>query len=520
MDDRAAGDGRRCDVVVVGGGAAGLAAALQLGRSRRSVVVVDAGEPRNAPAAHMHGYLGHDGRAPSELLALGRTEVGRYGVDVVDGRVTEVTAEDEGFRVALADGTTLVGRRVLVATGLTDVLPDIPGVAEQWGRGVIHCPYCHGWEVQDLPLVVIATGPPGAHQAALFRQLSDRVTLVVHEGPGPDQHVRRRLLARGVRIVDERVDEVVRAGDRVTGVRLAGGAVLDADAVVVGPRFVSRAGPLAPLGIAAVPDPSGMGDVIETDALGATAVPGVYAAGNAADLRAQVLQAASEGSRVAAQINADLVAEDAEAAARPPTTPEEWDARYAGQDQVWSGRANGVLVTELAGREPGRALDVGCGEGADAIWLAQKGWRVTAVDVSQVALDRARAAAEAAGLEVEWVRVDVGADPMPDGPYDLVSVHYPALARTPDGRAISALLAAVAPGGTLLVVGHADIEEHARAHGLDPDDFVQPADVAARLDGSWEVTVDETRPRTAPPPPGTAHVHDRVLRARRRTSSP
>ncbi len=197
-------------MVVVGGGAAGLAAALQLARARRSVVVVDAGEPRNAPAAHMHAYLGHDGRPPSEFLAIGRSEAAGYGAEIVDGTVTTVTAhpDGDGFRVVLAGGRAVEGRRVLVATGLVDELPDIAGVAEQWGRGVIHCPYCHGWEVRDQRIAVIATGPMAAHQALLFRQLSDRVTVIVHEPDALAADDRHRLAARGVHIEDAAVEAV------------------------------------------------------------------------------------------------------------------------------------------------------------------------------------------------------------------------------------------------------------------------------------------------------------------------
>ena len=129
--DHGAGHDPQWDVVVVGGGAAGLAAALQLGRSRRSVLVVDAGEPRNAPATHLHGYLGHDGLPPSELLRIGRDEVRAYGVEVVDGAVVDISGDPGGpFRLALADGTSRSARRVLLATGLVDELPDVPGVAD------------------------------------------------------------------------------------------------------------------------------------------------------------------------------------------------------------------------------------------------------------------------------------------------------------------------------------------------------------------------------------------------------
>src|SRR5215218_4320736 len=141
---------RHCDVVIVGGSAAGLAAALQLGRQRRSVIVIDAGEARNAPAAHMHSYLGFEGVPPADLVAIGREEVRSYGGEILDGRVLRVDRTDgDRFRVELVGGHAIVTRRVLAATGMIDVLPDIDGLAEHWGRDVIHCPFCHGYEVRD-----------------------------------------------------------------------------------------------------------------------------------------------------------------------------------------------------------------------------------------------------------------------------------------------------------------------------------------------------------------------------------
>lgn len=192
----------------------------------------------------------------------------------------------------------------------------------------------------------------------------------------------------------------------------------------------------------------------------------------------------------------------------------DWDERYAGLEQVWSGAPNGALVAEVAGLDPGRALDVGCGEGADAVWLAGRGWEVTALDVSQVALDRAAAAARAAGVRVRWLLAGLVGAALPAGAFDLVSVQYPALLRTPGGDAERALLAAVAPGGTLLVVHHADVDaEQARAHGFDPADYVAPADVAALLGEGWRVEVDERRPRVITGGAGAHHTHDLVLRA-------
>ena len=212
--------------------------------------------------------------------------------------------------------------------------------------------------------------------------------------------------------------------------------------------------------------------------------------------------------------------EDVGARYGAPMSPVDWDERYASRDEgLWSGRPNGALVAELAGRPPGRALDVGCGEGADAVWLARAGWEVTGVDVSEVALERAAAGAREAGVTVEWVRADIAMSPPSPGGYDLVSVLYPALRHSPGDEAIRGILGAVAPGGTLLVVGHAPVDpDYARARGFDVEDYVQPAEVRARLDAGWEVEVDETRPRVDPPPEGSPHTHDTVLRAKRHIS--
>jgi SAM-dependent methyltransferase len=194
----------------------------------------------------------------------------------------------------------------------------------------------------------------------------------------------------------------------------------------------------------------------------------------------------------------------------------EWDALYGGTERVWSGAPNGALTAEVSGLEPGRALDVGCGEGADAVWLAGRGWEVTALDVSRVALDRAAAAARAAGVDVRWLLGGLVGLPLPAGAFDLVSAQYPALRRTPGQDAERALLAAVAPGGTLLVVHHADVDaEQAKAHGFDPADYVGLPQVAALLGEGWRIEVDETRPRSVSGGAGSHHTHDVVLRARR-----
>ncbi|MGI5350081.1 class I SAM-dependent methyltransferase [Streptomyces sp. CA-250714] len=197
-----------------------------------------------------------------------------------------------------------------------------------------------------------------------------------------------------------------------------------------------------------------------------------------------------------------------------------WDERYGSRDRLFSGAPNGVLVAEADGLPPGRALDVGCGEGGDAHWLARRGWQVTAVDISRIALRRAADGAEAAGADIAgrvvWECADLTATPPPADAFDLVSVQYFPLPRRPDHAALRGLLAAVAPGGTLLFVGHdlADLPPRLE-DGIVPADYYQPEEIAGLLDDNWAVLINETRPRTAPAPAGTHHTHDTVLRARR-----
>ncbi len=517
---------RHCDVAVIGGSAAGLAAALQLGRQRRSVIVVDAGEPRNAPAAHMHSYLGHEGLPPADLAAIGRDEVRSYGGEVIAGRAVDVTrADDDHFRIALAGGHSLVARRVLAATGLVDELPDIDGLAEHWGGDVIHCPFCHGFEVRDRRIVQIVTHPMGFHPAGLFRQLSDRFTLVLHDGIDAGNPDVEALRAAGVNVVDGPVRRVVTGDDgHVAAIEVANGDRIDADAIAIGPRFRVRAKPFASLGLKPAEHPNGLGDFVETDATGATAIPGLYAAGNVTDPTQQVLQAAAAGSRVGSMISLSLAHDDIRAAARPSAYEADWDHRYGG-DQMWSGNPNGTLVTEISGLAAGRALDVGAGEGGDALWLAEQGWCVTASDISQRALDRVHAEAARRDLSVECQQADANAlDAFEPGAFDLVSAQYPSIPRTPDGRGVRNLLNAVAPGGTLLVVSHdlepmrAPIDTLAHSRPFDPDAYVTVDDFAAALaqTSGWDIEVHEKRPR----PPGAAtaaiHVDDLVLRARHR----
>ncbi|MDR6912395.1 thioredoxin reductase (NADPH) [Rhodococcus fascians] len=284
------------DTVVIGGGPAGLSAATLLARARRKVIVVDAEEPRNARAEHVHNFLSRDGSAPEELRRAGRREVLRYGGEFLLGNVTRI---EDGFELHLDDDTVLGSRSVLAATGLRDELPDIPGVREQWGSGVLHCPYCHGYEVRDQPIAVVggSNRPFTIHQASLIRQWSDDVVFFTN-GIELSDDERLRLDARSVRIVDVPVARIVVQDGRVTGIQLSDGMVHPRTVVFVGPTFVPNDILLMPMGCTRLEN-----GWIATDPTGLTSVDGLWAAGNVSDSPAQLINSAAAGSKAAIAIN-------------------------------------------------------------------------------------------------------------------------------------------------------------------------------------------------------------------------
>jgi thioredoxin reductase len=303
------------DVVVVGAGPAGLTAALELARARRRVAVIDGGPPRNAAAAHMHGFLSRDGMPPQELLAAGRAEVTRYGGMLVEDRVTRIDHDASGFQVRLVGGRTLAARRVLVATGVRDELPDVPGMRERWGDDVLPCPYCHGYEVRDRPIGVVGGLDPGRalHLALLLPQWSPDVVFFTN-GIALTADERAQLAARGVPVVDGSVTRLVVHDGVLRGVELAGERVVPRSVVFVGSFLVPHDELL--IGLGCEIDDHGWA---RTDATGRTSVPGVWAAGNVANPRAQVVSAAGMGSAAAIAMNADMVQEEVRAATATAT---------------------------------------------------------------------------------------------------------------------------------------------------------------------------------------------------------
>jgi thioredoxin reductase len=275
------------------------------------VLVVDAGAPRNAPARHMHGFLSRDGFPPGSLLELGRDEVTRYGAEIVSAVVTDVArCNGAWFRVLLSDGRRVGARRLLVATGLHDELPDIPGLRERWARDVLHCPYCHGYEVRDQQLGVLGGSPDAVRFTQIVRQWAHDVVYFTPPGTLTERE-RTELVARSVAIVEGTVARVLSDRDRLAGVEMDDGRRIPRDALFVPPRFVPHDDLLVSLGC----DVDDQGWPAR-DATGRTSEPGVWVAGNVANPRAQVITAAGEGSAAALAMNADLVAEDVRNAVR------------------------------------------------------------------------------------------------------------------------------------------------------------------------------------------------------------
>jgi thioredoxin reductase len=299
------------DAMVIGGGAAGLSAALVLSRARRKVLVVDTGAPRNAPATHMHGFLSRDGMPPAELLAVGRREVSGYGGEIVEGTVTDLVPDSRSGFWGLFGGKRISTRCLLVTTGLRDELPDIRRIRERWARDVLHCPYCHGYEVRDRQLGVLGGNAGAVRYAQIVRQWTH--DLVYFTPPDTLTTVERtQLHARAIGVVEGIIEElVIDDADRLRGVQLRDGSVVPRDALFVPPRFVPNNTLLVGLGCDV--DADGW---VTVDNTGRTSVPGVWAAGNVVDPRAQVITAAGAGSASAIAVNADLVEDDVRNAVR------------------------------------------------------------------------------------------------------------------------------------------------------------------------------------------------------------
>ncbi|MDQ1130822.1 bifunctional NAD(P)/FAD-dependent oxidoreductase/class I SAM-dependent methyltransferase [Microbacterium sp. SORGH_AS_0888] len=504
------------DVIVVGAGPAGLSATLMLARSRRSVLVIDDGRPRNRFAAHMHGLVGYDGTPPAELTARGRADAERYGVAFADDRVSAATAGGRHITLTTAGGATHRARAVVVASGIADVLPDVPGLAERWGTTVLHCPYCHGWEVREQRLGVLLTSSMGLHQAELARQLSDSVTVFTND-VAIDSAARTRLAARSVTIVDGSVSAVTQEAT----VHLADGGVVTIDALFTAGTPRPHDDFADALGARRVDD------LLEVDALHRTSHPRLWACGNAVLPFANVPLSLGDGAMTGAAVNAALTAEDfdhavaAADAARTQTPAEHWDGRYSAADRVWSGRVN-AAVADIAGTVgPGAgrtSLDLGCGEGADVIWLAEHGWSARGVDISSVAVARATEAARERGVPARFESADLSTWE-PEDTVDLVTASFlHSTVELPREDILRRAATWVAPGGHLLIVSHAAPPPWSHAHHHPTLPTPEEELHALALDASsWDILLSEVRERTTTGPDGEpAVLEDGIVLARRR----
>ncbi len=267
------------DALVIGGSFAGLSAAMQLARARRRVLLLDAGKPRNRFAPASHGFLGQDGRSPHEIMETGRRQLSAYPTfEFRQAEAANAAPEDGAFAVTLESGDQVRAKRLVLATGMTDHLPDVPGMQELWGTGVLHCPYCHGYEVAGRKFAVFGIGPMSVHQAALVRDWSEDVTLLTSGGDWLTPEHRDMLATRGVEINEAPVQRLIAHGQELEAVEFEGGRTVPYGALFTATR-ASFASPLAEqLGCETEQTP--FGPIVKTDAMKETTVPGVFAAGD------------------------------------------------------------------------------------------------------------------------------------------------------------------------------------------------------------------------------------------------
>jgi thioredoxin reductase len=298
------------DCVVVGGGAAGLSAALVLGRARRRALVVDAGAQSNLAAHGIGGLLGHDGRPPAQLYEAGRVELAEYPtVEVRHGEVVRGDSDGGGFVLAMADGTRERTRRVLLASGMEYRIPQLPGLAELWGRSAFHCPFCHGWELRDQPLAVLASGDRAVHMALMLRGWTDDVVVLTNGDP-IDAAQRGQLTAAGVEVDERSVAEFVSDAGELTAVAFTDGGGLARRGVLVASSLHQRSGLAAHLGVETAPPNPVSEDAVKVDAFHRTSVPGVFAAGDLSAQLPQVAAAVAGGSLAAAAVVQSLLADE------------------------------------------------------------------------------------------------------------------------------------------------------------------------------------------------------------------
>lgn len=501
------------DVVIVGGGPAGLSAALTLGRARRRVLLCDAGPRRNAAAAELHNFVTRDGTPPDTFRVVAREQLARYpGVEVRDTAVRRIEGESGDFHVALGDAT-VHARRIIVCTGMVDTPLPIPGFEALWGRSIFQCPYCHGWEVQDRRWGVLVHDETALDHlvqfAAMLLGWTSSVQVLCAEGLALPETTRTELRNRGIAVADTALARLDADAEGLTAAVLTHGARLDLDVLFAHPpqqqtRLVDSLDLALDDGFIRV-DPQSQ----------RTSRPGIYAAGDATTRMQSAILGAAAGSKAAAAVNVDLALDPPHRETDPVRF---WDGHYRRRGPASSGLPSAALARRAEALPSGRALELGCGNGDDSVWLAGRGWTVVATDISTVALEHALANAERRGVadRISFERHDLE-HTMPEGPFDLVSatfLHSP----VPFTRAdvLSRAAREVAIGGTLLVVGHGSRPPWANAPADTPFWSAQETWDALALPGAWEAVAVEDVEREATGPDGQeATVLDAVLVLRR-----
>lgn len=290
------------DAIVIGGGPAGLSAALTLGRSRRSTLLLDGGEPRNAPAGVSHGFLSRDGMSPAALARTSREQLAPYGVEILPREARSARSSEHGFRVELDDSATVSAPTLILATGVRDQLPAIPGLAARWGRSVHHCPYCHGWECRDQALGIIGRGPGAQHLAVLLKQWSKDLILFT-DGPAELSADERSALG-DLHIDERRVSSVEGPGESITHLVVEGEVNVQREALFLRPEQTQRSDVAHELGCRFMDDEVH----IDVDEFGRTSVPGVYAVGDMSEpFKQQIVMSAAAGMMAVADLNRHLI---------------------------------------------------------------------------------------------------------------------------------------------------------------------------------------------------------------------
>lgn len=294
------------DAVIIGGGAAGLTAALYLGRFRRRVVVLDTGTQANRVSHAAHGFFTRDGTPPTELIQIGQAQLRPYETVSLQMRAVTAITPDEGyFRITLDNGSGLTTRKVLLATGLKDTLPAIVGIEQFWGTSVLHCPYCDGWECRDQPIAIVNDGTSALHVAKLLRVLTDDVILCTHGSALLSEADRASLQGYGVQVIDTPIHHLEGDHGQVQGIVFTDDRKIARTAIFAQLTSTQQAPFAVDLGCKMSAQ-----NLVEVDELGHTSVPGVYAAGDLATRMRQVAVAVAQGAAAAMGINSDLIAED------------------------------------------------------------------------------------------------------------------------------------------------------------------------------------------------------------------